>query len=91
MIENIGWNKEKKWIHPQYVEMLYSPIRDYNAEIAACDVRFIYEGSNIQYEQIEPVTNVHSSEEALEMLIKGVGFLAVAWNKLYHRRVLQGE
>ncbi len=71
--------------------MLYSPIRDYNAEIAACDVRFIYEGSNIQYEQIEPVTNVHSSEEALEMLIKGVGFLAVAWNKLYHRRVLQGE
>lgn len=78
------------WIHSQYVELLYTAVKKYNADIAGCDIRLVYDDS-IQYEQVIATVESYTSEQAIETLINGTGFRAVVWNKLYRRRVLQGE
>lgn len=90
--EFIAFVDSDDWIHPKYVELLYNAIRKFDAEISACDVRVVYEGNNVVNEQIDITADrVYSTEQALEMLIRGIGFRAVAWNKLYHRKVLDSE
>lgn len=78
------------WIHSQYIELLYTAIKKYDADIAGCDIRWVYDDS-IQCEHVSAMMESYTSEEALETLIKGIGFRAVAWNKLYNRRLLQDE
>lgn len=51
-------------------------------DIAACDICQVY--TEKQDEKINKLSvKIYSTEEALETLINGETFRAVAWNKLY--------
>ena len=80
------------WINLRYVELLYTAINKFQVPIAACDVTPFYEGNNIAVDIEEPISyGVYTSEGAIETLINGTHFRAVAWNKLIHRDLLLGE
>lgn len=79
------------WIDVNYLHHLYRAIRETGAGIAACDIRLVKEG-----EAAVPAGDcggyrVCTPEEAICDILSGSGFRAVAWNKLYHRRFLDGE
>lgn len=81
-------------IHKDYVRLLYEAIKGANADISACDLLEFQDGTetpNFTYETEEIKCNQYLPEEALGELIRGTGFRAVAWNKLYKRSVLTGE
>lgn len=88
--EYIAFVDSDDWIHSQYVEMLYAAAKKYDADIVGCDIRLVYDDIT-QCGKITADVELYTSEQALKTLINGVGFRAVVWNKLYHRRVLQGE
>ena len=59
-------------------------------DIAACDI--CQKKTEKQDEKINKLSvKIYSTEEALETLINGETFRAVAWNKLYHKNMLIGE
>lgn len=76
------------WISPDFYENLYRSIIKNNAQIAASGITWAYK----DYLQNDKLINkqVFSSEEALNTLIQGQGFYAVAWNKLYKRTLFEG-
>ena len=79
------------WIAPDFIETLYDAVRQSGAQIAGCDVCTVYPDE-------EPVLcsgvkdlRICSAEEAIGDILKGQGFRAVAWNKLYLSSLLEGE
>lgn len=70
------------WIAPDFYETLYRSMVENHAQIAASGIVWVYDdvktNDRFVYEQ-----QIFSAEEALETLIQGRGFYAVAWNKLY--------
>lgn len=79
------------WIHPEYVERLYSACIEHQTSIAACDVQFVFDTSIIDYSLPSFKSTCCTTEQALNTLIHGTGFRAVAWNKLYRRDILKNE
>lgn len=79
------------WIHCEYIRFLYRAIQQDHSTLSACDLHMFYE--NDKQPDIEVVfhAEVYTSEEALETLIHGTGFRAIACNKLYHHSLLDGE
>lgn len=88
--EYIAFVDSDDWIHEQYIEQLYRAAKEHHVEIAACDVRVVYEQEQPPL-VTDPVVEVYETERALETLIHGDVFRAVVWNKLYHRTLLCGE
>lgn len=88
--EYIAFLDSDDWIHTEFIEHLYTTIKDYKVDIAACDIRWVYT-ENQDEEKNKPSAKVYSAEEALETLINGETFRAVAWNKLYHKNLLIDE
>ena len=88
--EYIAFVDSDDWIHAEYIEHLYVAIKKYEVDIAACDIRWVYTESQVE-EKSKSLTKLYSTEEALETLINGETFRAVAWNKLYHKNLLIGE
>lgn len=81
-------------IHKDYVRLLYEAIKGANADISACDLIEFQDGEetpSFTSEIRDVKCNQYSPKEALSELIQGIGFRAVAWNKLYKRSVLTGE
>ena len=80
------------WIEKYYIEYLYRAIKETGAEISACEIRQVIDGqkpeklNNVVLSQIK-----YTTEEALATILKGNGFRAVAWNKLYKADMLAGE
>lgn len=89
--EYIAFVDSDDWIHPQFVESLYRAVEEHGAQLAACGVRFVYSEADTAEEQNVALSTAYTAEQALETLILGKGFRAVAWNKLYHRSLLEGE
>jgi len=79
------------WVHKDYVWNLYSAIKKNNADISACDIQIVYDSSNPDIDNSMPNISSYTPEEALETLISGCKFRAVAWNKLFHKNILRGE
>lgn len=80
------------WIEKKYVEFLYNAIVQTNADMSACQMRSVQENEEaftVEGQQLQIET--FSTEEALDSLINGRVFRAVAWNKLYKRENLLGE
>lgn len=89
--EYIGFVDSDDWIHEEFVAILYNAILQYNSNLSACDVDFVYEfvARNSVSTPIKTILNTR--EQALDNLIKGTGFRAVVWNKLYHKDLLSNE
>lgn len=80
------------WIEKNYIEWLYRAIQETASDLAACDVREVFTKEDV------PVISDESGDvkkctslEALSDLLKGQGFRAVAWNKLYRAELLKDE
>lgn len=88
--EYIAFVDSDDWVHVRYIERLYAALTEHNAPISACSVRFVCEAEEIPAQS--PANSIAlTTEEALRTLIRGEGVRAVAWNKLYHRDLLQDE
>lgn len=79
------------WVHRDYIIFLYRAIQEHDAELAACNVKVVYEEGSQSTEQVQYKAFPANAEQALETLIHGTGFRAVAWNKLYSRELLKQE
>ena len=90
--EYIAFVDSDDWIERCYIEALYRAAADNDAELSACDVRFVPDGEEPESVNCsDDLPKVFNAEEALSQLIKGEGFRAVAWNKLYSREILENE
>ena len=80
------------WVERDYIGAMYRALKDTDADIAACDVRWVWE-----QKLPEPIRAVEyprrkvSRKEALTELVENRGFRQVAWNKLYKKEMLAGE
>lgn len=87
--EYIAFVDSDDWIEKNYIQFLYKAILDNNADLSACDIRFVPDGEDvIEANEDYNSSNVYDCEEALSQLIKGEGFRAVAWNKLYRQNIV---
>lgn len=77
------------WISPDFYEKLYHSIIESNAQIAASGIVWAY-NDHLQHDDFIYNQRIFSPEDALETLIQGRGFYAVAWNKLYKKSLFDG-
>ena len=89
--EYIGFVDSDDWIAYDFFEKLYEPCKIYGCEISACDVEFT-ESREAQIGKYETGEyRIGSPEDALHDLIRGIGYRAVVWNKLYAAHLLSNE
>ena len=80
------------WIEKYYIEYLYRAIKETGAEISACEVRQVVDGQKTEKLNNKVLSEIKcTTEEALATILKGNGFRAVAWNKLYKASLLSEE
>lgn len=80
------------WIEKDYISFLLSALLKTDADVAACEVRIIQENEAVSpIAEDMPDVEVVKPREALDDLLQGKGFRAVAWNKLYRRELIKGE
>lgn len=90
--EYIAFVDSDDWIDLHYTEYLYRAIQQAGADIAACDVREVYDEDIIRTVYLEPIKcELATSEEAISDVLHNRRFRAVAWNKLYTRKILKDE
>lgn len=89
--EYISFVDSDDWIHPEYIHFLHQACVEHNSLIAACDVQLAYESEQYGFSANSYSSHPCSTAQAMESLITGRQFRAVAWNKLYHRSTLKGE
>ena len=77
------------WVSPDFFENLYYSLIKSNAQIAASGIVWAY-NDHLQNDKFIYDQRMFSPEEALETLIQGRGFYAVAWNKLYKKTLFEG-
>lgn len=87
--ELMGFVDSDDWITLDFISVLHDNLKVHQADISACDVFFSH-GQAPQEKQTSGVT-VHTSEEAINDILHGRGFRAVAWNKLYRREIIGDE
>lgn len=89
--EYISFVDSDDWIHEEFILTLYNALKENDSNLSACDVSFVY-NSDINTSISESFEmRVFTPEQALDTLINGKGFRAVAWNKLYHKDLLLNE
>lgn len=80
------------WVSGQYLERLYQTIQETGERLSACDVRIVEEADaqSVEDSKAAGKMEIYSAENAFSQ--EGWKKIrAVAWNKLYHRDLLQGE
>lgn len=80
--EYISFIDSDDWIDLKFYEILYNSLFLNNAQISASEVLWVYDDHQKKEEYFYN-KKIFSSEEAIQTLIQGRGFYAVAWNKLY--------
>lgn len=88
--EYIAFVDSDDWVSVHYIEALYRAVQKTGAEIAACDVVVAYD-ENTQVPPLDTSLRLCSAEEAIGDILRGSGFRAVAWNKLYRKSILENE
>ncbi len=88
--EYIAFVDSDDWVHKEYIMRMYKALKEYSADISACDILEVYKDDKLEDARNFSV-KCYSTEDALETLIKGNTFRAVVWNKLYHKNVLKNE
>ena len=77
-------------IHSEYVSWLLRACREHGADIAACDLLCVH-STAIPDAYCEYRSQAYMPSQAMETLIHGHGFRAIACNKLFRRDLLDGE
>ena len=90
--ELIAFVDSDDWINVRYVEYLHQAILKTGADISACDLREVYDETEMDEDPVTmPQVEVATPEDAIEDILHNRRFRAVAWNKLYTRRLLTDE
>ncbi len=78
------------WIDERYVQLLLSAMRENQASISICRIRYIKPNQSIISKIIDDIEiKAYSAEDAMEALIRGGVFLGVVWDKLFARSVVE--
>lgn len=85
--EYIAFVDSDDWIEKDLYQKLWSELQQNNAQIAACRIVKVFEATS-EEQKIYSEQKIFTSKEALQTLLKGQDFCAVAWNKLYRRDVI---
>lgn len=75
------------WVDKKFIECLYNQLEINHADIAACTIVKSYKN----YDELQPINQKKvrfTKEEALDTLLSGRDFCAVAWNKLYKKNII---
>lgn len=88
--EYIAFVDSDDWVHPEYLSLLHRAAKNFKVSMTACDYLMTTDDEVI-VSVGEQRFEKHNVEQALEMLTQNRGYRAVAWNKLYHRSLLEGE
>lgn len=88
--EYIGFVDPDDWIAPDMFEYLLNGIKEQRAQIACCRYYRVTDAEEI-YSQCNGMTQVYSSKEAVEELVKHRFILRnVFWNKLFKAELFSG-
>lgn len=79
------------WVAADYIGCMYRTIQETGAQIAGCDICVVFEGQEPDAGTGTGKLRIYSAEEAIGALLQDRGLRAVAWNKLYHKSLLDGE
>lgn len=79
------------WVDKEYISMLYYAAQNTGSDIAACNIRIVYDENSIEKSASQANVRCYSPKEALKTILQGEGFRAVAWNKLYKRELIMNE
>ena len=75
------------WVHPEYLQLLWNAVEETDCRIAACG---FYRTAGDPFPELRGETVLHLTAEEYYCQDKaGHGVTAVAWNKLYHRSLLE--
>jgi len=78
-------------IHPDYIDILYSTAKKYNADVVCCRHKSISEKENISkiWEKQQPIfIDIKTGKDALTLHYKKGAFSFNVWDKLYKREVI---
>lgn len=75
------------WVDKNFIKYLYEQLKKYNADIAASAIIKTYKDYN-EIQLINREKIIFTNGEALDTLLSGRDFCAVAWNKLYKKNVI---
>ncbi len=88
--EYIAFVDSDDWVHPEFLARLYEAAKIHGVLLTGCD----YCEIDTHLGDYGPACGeilCHTAEQAMAMLLGNRGYRAVAWNKLYHRSILEGE
>ena len=90
--EYLAFVDSDDWVERDYIDAMYRALKATDADVAACDVRWVWEKDKDTVYEPGKIT-WHSVEvrTALTELAENRGFRQVAWNKLYRACVFTGE
>lgn len=75
-----------------FISTLYAAVVSTGASLSACEVESFSDEQGLHFDTVaNDKPNIYNAEEALSQLMQGVGFRAVAWNKLYQASILNNE
>ena len=90
--EYISFVDSDDLVSHKFIEELVRAIRTTQSELSACVVEIFTDDTELNLsEHAEGEVVTYTPEQALSQLIKGKGFRAVVWNKLYCSSLLKGE
>ena len=85
--EYIAFVDSDDWVEKDLYQKLWNELHKNNAQIAACRIVKVFEATS-EEQKIYSEQKIFTSKEALQTLLKGQDFCAVAWNKLYRRKCI---
>lgn len=85
--EYIAFVDSDDWVEKDLYQKLWNELHKNNAQIAACRIVKVFEATS-EEQKIYSEQKIFTSKEALQTLLKGQDFCAVAWNKLYRRDII---
>ena len=87
----MGFVDSDDWIHENYICYMLQAIKICDAEIAACDISIVTDDDSVKSEKMNFDYVEYTNEEAMSYLTQGQKVRAVAWNKLYSKKLLKNE
>ncbi len=86
--EYIAFVDSDDWVGLRFIEILYKAISKYDVRLAACEVATVHDVVNCELNCDLNIVSL-DTEQAFETILYGRGVRAVAWNKLYHRSLIE--